>query len=311
MTKIIVYLQKSDKKDKKYKVTIPSDTGKSKTIYFGAAGYSDYTKHKDEDRMKLYNTRHRTRENWSKSGIKTAGFWSRWILWNKPSLLASIKDGRYEEQSYRLIHASDFPSHSIYYLLEGMFSQLKNPAEKSIILSATTSLSFFKGFSIYRTATIQETAEWVLHMADKIEREFGKGKIPYYLYHRTFEQETQQNSSLSNEQIEREENTGEGKENKEEKDELPPPPKAAPYCSVVKKVKKENITPENIGEIVLCQIPGISSATASVVMNKFKGKLPDLLDALRKDSTCLENLTMESGRKINKSTADNIQKYLC
>jgi len=226
-------------------------------------------------------------------------------------LLASIKDGRYEEQSYRLIHASDFPSHSIYYLLEGMFSQLKNPAEKSIILSATTSLSFFKGFSIYRTATIQETAEWVLHMADKIEREFGKGKIPYYLYHRTFEQETQQNSSLSNEQIEREENTGEGKENKEEKDELPPPPKAAPYCSVVKKVKKENITPENIGEIVLCQIPGISSATASVVMNKFKGKLPDLLDALRKDSTCLENLTMESGRKINKSTADNIQKYLC
>jgi hypothetical protein len=36
--------------------------------------------------------RHRLRENWSKSGIKTAGFWSRWLLWNKPTLDESIRD---------------------------------------------------------------------------------------------------------------------------------------------------------------------------------------------------------------------------
>ena len=64
----------------------------NKTIHFGSVGYSDYTKHKDEIRMKRYETRHRPRENWSKSGIQTAGFWSKWILWNKPSLSASIKD---------------------------------------------------------------------------------------------------------------------------------------------------------------------------------------------------------------------------
>ena len=33
-------------------------------------------------------------------------------------LLASIKDGRYEEQSYRLIHSSGFPLHSVVYLLD-------------------------------------------------------------------------------------------------------------------------------------------------------------------------------------------------
>ena len=40
-------------------------------------------------------------------------------------------------------------------------------------------------------------------------------------------------------------------------------------AEVVKKVKKENITPENIGEIILSQIPGVSSHTSQIIMNKF------------------------------------------
>jgi hypothetical protein len=86
MKNIIVYLQKSDKKDKKFKVTIVRDSERNKTVHFGASGYSDYTKHKDKERMKRYDNRHKTRENWTKSGIDTAGFWSKWILWSKPSL---------------------------------------------------------------------------------------------------------------------------------------------------------------------------------------------------------------------------------
>lgn len=85
--KLNVYLKKSDKKDKKYKVYIDG-----KTIHFGAAGMSDYTIHKDYDRMIRYTNRHRKKENWKKSGLKTAGFWSKWLLWNKPSFLASKKD---------------------------------------------------------------------------------------------------------------------------------------------------------------------------------------------------------------------------
>ena len=82
-----IILQKSNRSEKKYMVTIGN-----KTIHFGSSPYKSYEVHKDKERMLRYLNRHRSRENWSKSGIKTAGFWSRWILWNKPSLLASIKD---------------------------------------------------------------------------------------------------------------------------------------------------------------------------------------------------------------------------
>ena len=85
--KKIVILEKSKVSTKKFAAIIGN-----KTVNFGAKGYSDYTLHKDEDRMHRYENRHKRRENWKKSGIKTAGFWSKWILWNKPSFNASIKD---------------------------------------------------------------------------------------------------------------------------------------------------------------------------------------------------------------------------
>ena len=56
----------------------------NKTVSFGAAGYSDMTQHKNPDRKSNYIRRHEKNENWSKDGIKTAGFYSRWVLWNKP-----------------------------------------------------------------------------------------------------------------------------------------------------------------------------------------------------------------------------------
>jgi hypothetical protein len=57
-----------------------------KKVNFGLRGYSDYTIHKDHARMLRYLTRHVKRENWSPSGRFKAGFWSRWLLWSKPSL---------------------------------------------------------------------------------------------------------------------------------------------------------------------------------------------------------------------------------
>ncbi len=84
-----------------------------KSVRFGAAGASDYTKHKDPARMAKYVHRHGGRktnavapkaihadmlrvtrsakENWSASGVKTAGFWSRWLLWSHPSLRSAVR----------------------------------------------------------------------------------------------------------------------------------------------------------------------------------------------------------------------------
>jgi hypothetical protein len=85
-----VVIKKSTNTKKKYMAVFYEDKKKIKTTHFGAAGYSDYTKHKDNQRKKRYMSRHRTRENWSNP--MTAGALSRYILWNKPSLRESIND---------------------------------------------------------------------------------------------------------------------------------------------------------------------------------------------------------------------------
>lgn len=90
---MIVYLKKSNRNDKKYIAEIHdhkpmySDIQK---VYFGDTRYEDYTTHKDDKRKERYIARHRSTEDWTKKGIRTAGFWSRWILWNQPTVEESI-----------------------------------------------------------------------------------------------------------------------------------------------------------------------------------------------------------------------------
>jgi hypothetical protein len=76
--------------DGKHKYFIMTKSGKH--IYFGAAGMSDFLHHKNEERKYRYILRHEKNENWTKSGIDSAGFWSRWLLWNKPSIKSSYQD---------------------------------------------------------------------------------------------------------------------------------------------------------------------------------------------------------------------------
>ena len=59
---------------------------------FGQAGADDFTITKDEKRRMLYLIRHAKRENWRDP--KSAGALSRWILWNLPTIEASLRDYR-------------------------------------------------------------------------------------------------------------------------------------------------------------------------------------------------------------------------
>lgn len=100
---MLYYPYKSDKPDKKFFVIVPPNSERSSRgakVYFGASGYNDYPtyfknegKNKAEQMKNAYIKRHSgMNENWGKSGINTAGFWSRWLLWNKPTLEASYND---------------------------------------------------------------------------------------------------------------------------------------------------------------------------------------------------------------------------
>lgn len=112
-----IQLYKNPTKIKKFRAIIP-DGDKTRSVDFGARGYSDYTIHGNPLRMERYVGRHggegtrftdpkkvhramlkrtrSTKEDWSKDGLYTAGFWSRWLLWSQPTLRGAIK---YMEQS--------------------------------------------------------------------------------------------------------------------------------------------------------------------------------------------------------------------
>lgn len=84
----------------KYRVLIPNyDVAPStrkrvdyKMIKFGAAGYKDYTMYGTpvgDSHRENYIKRH-ANEDWTNHN--TRGFWSRWLLWNKPTISESIRD---------------------------------------------------------------------------------------------------------------------------------------------------------------------------------------------------------------------------
>ena len=62
----------------------------SGTTHFGARGYQDFTMHRDEKRRRSYLSRHASREDWGRSGVMTAGWLSRYILWEKPTLEEAV-----------------------------------------------------------------------------------------------------------------------------------------------------------------------------------------------------------------------------
>lgn len=188
-------------------------------------------------------------------------------------LYASIKDGRYDEQSYRL-NSLELSNHNIFYLIEGNMNYCK---EKNTLYSAMFSLSYYKGFSVIRTFNIDETAIMLCQFAHKLDKELKEGKKTAYSH---------QNISLMEE----------------------------PYVSVIKKCKKENINEENIHEIMLSQIPSVSTITASAIIEHFKS-IPKLIKDIEiNGSKHLDEIsyTNKKGgtRKLNKTAITNIIQYL-
>jgi ERCC4-type nuclease len=216
-------------------------------------------------------------------------------------LLASIKDGRYEEQSYRL-NGLNHHNHNIYYLIEGDVNKANrfkdNNIEKLTLYSAMCSLNYFKGFSVMRTLSMEETAIFICNTANKLSKSESSGKKAYYENKHTVKE-----TILEEEQKIQENQENNIVEQSSDKD----------YVSVVKKVKKENITPDNIAEIMLCQIPGISSVTALAIMDKFK-TIPNLIHEIQQNENCFKDISYQNSkgqtRKINKTSLTNIVKFL-
>lgn len=84
-------------------------------------------------------------------------------------LSASICDGRYREQSFRLLE-STLPPHRIVYLIEGSLDTEQSVPKKTLI-SAMISLWFTKGFSVVQTKSIDDTAEYIRMLVEKVSQD--------------------------------------------------------------------------------------------------------------------------------------------
>jgi ERCC4-type nuclease len=203
---------------------------------------------------------------------------------NIKDLEASIKDGRYEEQSYRLSGYESIPNHNIFYLIEGnleKYCQKKADKQKKMLYSSLFSIIYYKGFSLIQSNSVDETAFLILNIADKLTREIKKGeKKAFY------------SGGGGEAAITPEDN----------------------YSSVVKKVKKENINKANIGEIMLSQIPGVSLTFANAILSKYGNSLPALIKELENDPNCLNGIKYKNKKdkmqKISKTCCKNIQEFL-
>jgi ERCC4-type nuclease len=222
-------------------------------------------------------------------------------------LYSSILDGRYEEQSYRLGNLGPLQhNHNIIYLIEGDINRHK---QKNMLMSAIFSISYYKGFSVMRTFNIQETADFIWNTFKKMTKEKNK---------RGFYEMSEGDLSRTKEKEEEEE---------EEMDTDSPtsattqatttssPSTQKDYVSVVKKCKKENITENNIDEIMLCQIPGISTQSAIAIV-KHLGGIPQLLQRHAEEGDAIfsgikvANSTTGKETKLNKTIVHNIKRFL-
>lgn len=94
----LISIKPSTNKIKKYDATFLYDDGAERKVSFGAAGYSDYLKHKDPERRDRYVMRHSVTEKplWEKKPDSPAAL-SRWILWPDgpaPTLEGAIRGFR-------------------------------------------------------------------------------------------------------------------------------------------------------------------------------------------------------------------------
>ena len=225
----------------------------------------------------------------------------KWIIERKSvnDLVASIKDGRYEEQSYRLDGLAT-PNHNIIYLIEGNVDRLTSSnnafhdrglmaaSQKTMVYSAMVSLNYYKGFSVMRTFSLDETALFICNAAKKIEKGDLEKRKAFY--------------EGNKEQI-----VGGGEEGEEEEKH------PNDYVHVVKRVKKENITPENIDAIMLQQIPGISSSMAIEILSQTK-TLENLVRSMRENTDFLQTFQYKNEKgqvkKLNKTIVANLQRFL-
>ena len=225
-------------------------------------------------------------------------------------LAARINDGRYNEQSFRLDNEA-LHNHNIVYIIEGdieRYNEKRGRIPKKVLISSMFSLLYYKGFSVFRTNSICETADVIVFFADKYDKTKAtdKTRTAYYKDIVAYINISNEVSSGENIVVSSPSSNTSSPTSKEESEK---------YCGVFKshKEKNEYITPDNINIIMLTCIPGISSKIATQIMSEYK-TIQNLLYQLEIQPDILNTFMIKTdtgtSRKISKTCVDNIKKFL-
>ena len=175
-------------------------------------------------------------------------------------LASSIIDGRYKEQSARLLQAKE-EGYSIYYFLEGNLDLYKpHGISKDTLRSCVFSLTYEKGFFVIITKSTRDSAEYILKFDEKMKKNTT--------------------TSITN--------------------------------TMITKKKNSQITKENISELMLCQIPGISTTTSRIILNHFN-TIQDIIIELNKNDVLFEEfvyLKDNKEKKLNKNIIQSLNHFL-
>tara|TARA_B110000285_G_C15066736_1_gene585573 strand:+ start:129 stop:830 length:702 start_codon:yes stop_codon:yes gene_type:complete len=183
-------------------------------------------------------------------------------------LACSLLDGRYKEQSNRLIeHKKNNPDIKIIYIIEGNFDILYNVKNitKDTLLSCIVSLICEKDFNVIISKDLNETIKYLLKMTKK-----------YY--------------SLDNN----------------------------PICNNINYLsnnkKNSQINKENIGELMMSNIPNISINIAGQLLEPFHGDIYLFLENIKKNPEYINSLTIKDKnnkiRKLSKNVKESLLNYL-
>jgi ERCC4-type nuclease len=230
-------------------------------------------------------------------------------------LASSIKDGRYDEQKMRcLSYIQQNPGSRLIYMLEGDLSYCRNSADTNMVLGSWISMELRDRLPVIRVLSMDEGVKWVIRLCERIKKkpdEFFKGvdgdvdvvagtdniKTIYLGSGGGGQSEVNLESDNSASNIKQVTQTE--------------------YLGTIKTKKKENITPETCGQLMLSVIPGMSTDTAKIILDTVgNGTLVGLINTLSvtgdvsEKKKMLATLQIKPGRKLGPAMADKLWEYL-
>ena len=259
-------------------------------------------------------------------------------------MISSIKDGRYKEQKIRLQAEGSNSNTIICYLLEGLVNDLRKPNDKTLLYGSIISSIFRDTIPIIRTTSLQETLDILIRLYERMNKNINDF---FTLKNNNLQQDIEindtperiiintsnsivntsnsnsfildtpiilndnlNNNNLNNDNLNNN-NNNENNKNNIENNNL--------YLHSIKKCKKDNMTPKLWNQLILTNIPGVSTSIA-IKINEVYPTLTSLLNAytncetdndrIKLLSTILLTHTEKQKRHIGKVISKRIYEYL-